>query len=157
MVYEFEESESLIPRIAFIALTLVFTATSVFMLICTQLDLGIGILEAASVITVFAVVVLVSYVVKLRIAVEDEVLTVRMIRKYRIPFSDIIDTKTGDIDVIRNYSGWGLKNVKFKNLICSGYEFGISIKLIGKKVMTISTSRPDELAALLHTDAEEPQ
>jgi hypothetical protein len=151
----FEETESILPRVAFIALVAILIATDAFIGICTQIDeIGTDVWMFAVSTALFTIIILVFFFVKLRVSVDNSIITIRFIKKYEIPFTDIIDLKVGDIDIIRNYSGWGLKGVKFKNLICSGYERGISLKLLGKRVFTLSLNDPDALAALIPDNPE---
>jgi hypothetical protein len=151
----FEEVQSVLPRIAFIALAAILIATDAFIGICTQIDtIGTEIWMFAVTSVLFVVIILAFFFIKLKVSVSDDIITIRFVKKYDIPFSDVIDSKIGDIDIIRNYSGWGLKGVKFKNLICAGYERGISLKLLGKRVFTISLSDPEALSALIPKNPE---
>ena len=150
MAPSYEEIENLIPKNSFIALVSILVATDVFILICTQVEAvptPFWMFTASTMI--FAALILSCFFVKLRITIEDDVIRIRFIKSYNIEFKDIIDHKIGDVSIIRNYSGWGLKNVKFKNLICVGYEMGISFKLMGRKVITISSSDPEKIASLI--------
>jgi len=149
MVPKYEETEFIIPRVAFYALLFIFISTDAFILICTQLNIGTYMWMFYVTTVIFAVIILIFYFIRLKIVIENDVITIKYLKKYIIPFSDIIDFKTGDVNIIKNYSGWGLKNIKFKNFICNGYENGISLKVVGRKVFTFSTSDPEGLAALL--------
>ena len=149
MVTTYEETEFIIPRIAFHALLFILISTDAFILICTQLNIGTDMWMFYVTTIIFTIIILIFYFIRLKITIDNDVLTIKYIKKYIIPFSDIIDLKTGDVNIIKNYSGWGLKNIKFKNFICNGYENGISLKIVGKKVFTFSTSDPEGLAALL--------
>lgn len=150
----FEEKEDILPRDALYALIAVLVATDVFILICTGLDIGTPMWMFYATTAVFAFMILASVFIKMTITVDDENLTVRLIKSHTVPLSSIIDFKVGDVDIVKNYSGWGLKGVKFKNVICIGYERAVSLKLMGRKVITFSTSRPEELVALLPSDAD---
>ena len=146
----YEETESILPRNAFIALASTLIATDIFILICTQIEeisTPFWMFTASTVI--FAIPIIACYLVKLRISIDDDMIRLRLIKTYEIRLDEIIDYKIGDISIIRNYSGWGLKGVKFKNLICVGYDLGISFKIMGKRVVTISTSDPDAVASFL--------
>ena len=150
MANTFEEVQDLIPKSTFLILVAVLTATDVFILVCTFIE-SIGtpfwMFAATSVISV--AIIIFCYFVKLRISVDNDVITIRFLKIYVIKFEDIIDYKLGDLDIMRNYSGWGIKKVSFKNLTCVGYDSGISLKLTGRKVITISLSEPEEFASLL--------
>ncbi|MCK9322370.1 MAG: hypothetical protein RBR05_04315 [Candidatus Methanomethylophilaceae archaeon] len=149
MVPTYEETEFIIPRIAFHALLFILISTDAFILICTQLNIGTDMWMFYITTVIFAVIILIFYFIRLKIVIENDVITIKYLKKYIIPFSDIIDFKIGDVNIIKNYSGWGLKNIKFKNFICNGYENGISLKVMGRKIFTFSTSDPDHLATLL--------
>ena len=150
MAKTFEETQDLLPRNAFVMLTAVLVATDIFLLMCSfigSIGTPIWMFYVSSI--VFAAIILFCFFLKLRIWIEDDVIHIRFLKRYDIPFSDIIDYKTGDVDIIRNYSGWGIKKGTFKNLISIGYDRGVSLKLMGRRVITISVSDPDEFVALL--------
>jgi hypothetical protein len=146
----FEEVQDIIPKNAFVIMTAVLIATAAFMLICTYIEsIGTPLWMFVSTSAIFAGLILFCFLVKLRIYIEDSTIHIWFLKWYTIPFEEIIDHKVGDISIIRNYSGWGIKKVAFKNLICIGYERGVSLKLMGRKVVTVSLSDPDVFASLL--------
>jgi len=98
---------------------------------------------------IFGGVIIFFAALKLRVQIKDSVVTVRFLKRYVIPFGEILDHKVDDIDVVRNFSGWGLKKVTIKNCICAGYEKGIALKVAGRKVIVISLSDPERFASLL--------
>ena len=150
MVAVFEETEDVIPRNSFMALLGILIATSAFMLICTvveSINTPIWMFVASTVI--FTIMILACYFIKMKIRIEDDTIHIQLIKHHTILFSEIIDHKIGDIDIIRNYSGWGFKNVKFKNFICAGYDRGVSLKVMGKRVVTFSVSDPEDFVSLL--------
>jgi hypothetical protein len=150
MAKTFEEIQDIMPRNALLIMIAVLAATDVFILICTFIEsLSTPFWMFAVTSVIFAAIILFCLFVKLRITVEDRVIRARFIKKYVIPFEDIIDHRVGDIDAIRNFSGWGIKKVVFKNLISIGYDRGISLKVKGRKVFTISLSDPEGFASLL--------
>jgi hypothetical protein len=150
MTKTFEEVQDVLPKNSFIAMILVFVSTDVFILMTHFIEsLGTPLWMFAVASVVFAALIAFCILVKLRIVIEDNVLHIRFIKSYVIPFGDIIDYKTGDVSIIRNYSGWGMKKVTFKNLICIGYDEGASLKLMGRRVITISLSDPEGFASLL--------
>jgi hypothetical protein len=150
MTKAFEEIQDIMPRQAFIIMAAVLIATDLFILICLFIEsVGTPIWMFAVTTVLFAAIIIFLYFVKLRISIEDDVIYLSLLRKYIIPFGEVIDKKTGDIEIIRNYSGWGMKKVVFKNLICIGYDRGVSLKLTGRRVTTISLSDPEMFASLL--------
>ena len=78
-----------------------------------------------------------------------------ILRMYPVPLTNIIDVKTGDIDIMRNYSGWGIKKVRFKTYACPGIDTAVSVKAAGRLVITVTTSDPEGLAAVLRSGAAE--
>jgi hypothetical protein len=150
MTKTFEETQDLIPRNALFIMIAALVATDVFILICCFIEsVGTPFWMFAATSAIFAAVILLCVLVKLKISVHDDTIHIRFIKRYVIPFGEVIDYKVGDIEKIRNYSGWGIKKVTFKNLICVGYDRGISIKLAGRRVYTVSLSDPEGFASLL--------
>ena len=150
MTETFKETQDILPRDAFLIMAAVLIATDLFILACSFIEsISTPLWMFISTSVIFAAIIVFLMLVKLRISVADGVITLRFLKQYVILFEDIIDNKVGDLDIIRNYSGWGIKKVTFKNLICVGYDRGISLKLTGRKVMTISLSDPEGFAALL--------
>lgn len=145
----YEETEFLISKIAFQMLLLILIASDIFILICTQMNIGTEMWMFYIATIVFAAVILLFYLLRLHIIIDDSTITIKYVKKRVVKFTEVIDHKTGDIDVIRNYSGWGSKNVKYKNYICHGYERGISFKLMGRNVITLSSADPETIAALV--------
>lgn len=146
----FEEVQDLLPKSAFLILVFVLVATAAFILICHFIEsIGTSLWMFAVTTVIFVWIIIFCWLVKLRVNIKDDVISIRFIRKYEIPFAEVIDYKVGDINIMRNYSGWGIKKVTFKNLICVGYDNGISMKLTGRRVFTISLSEPEKFASLL--------
>jgi hypothetical protein len=150
MTKTFEEVQDIMPKNAFAIMAAVLIATDAFMFACSFIgSIGTPLWMPTAASVIFAGVILFCLLVKLRVSVEDGVVTVRLLKRYVIPFGEIIDHKTGDVDVIRNYSGWGIKKVTFKNLICAGYDSGVSLKLAGRRVFTFSLADPEGFSSLL--------
>jgi len=146
----FEEVQDVIPRNAFLMMAILLIATDVFILVCCFIDsIGTPIWMFAATSVIFGGIIVFCWQIKLRICVRDNAIQIRFIKRYEIKFEEIIDHKTGDIGIIRNYSGWGIKKVSFKNFICIGYDRGVSLKLTGRKVVTFSISDPEGFVSLL--------
>lgn len=79
--------------------------------------------------------------------VDDESgLTVSYFKKRIYSVDRILDAKKGDIDILRDYSGWGHgTKVKYRTYSVPGEDGAVSVKLGGKEVVTVTTGRPDEL------------
>ena len=56
----------------------------------------------------------------------------------------------GDDDVTRNYSGWGIKKVKFRNYTAHGIEGAVTVKLAGRIVLTMTCIDRDALYDILY-------
>lgn len=150
MTAVYEEIQNVLPKNAFIMLTAVLVATDIFLLICHFIEsIGTPLWMFGATSVIFAAIILFCFFLKLKIRIEDDAVHIRFLKRYDIPFSDIIDYKTGDIDIIRNYSGWGIKKVTFKNLISAGYDQGVSLKLMGRRVITVSVSDPETFVSFL--------
>ncbi|MCL2148877.1 MAG: hypothetical protein FWH47_06025 [Methanomassiliicoccaceae archaeon] len=150
MAKVFEEAQDVLPRDAFLIMASALTATAAFMLVCCFIEpLGVRPWMAAVAATVFAAAIVFCKAVKLRVSVEDGVIRVRLLKGYAIPFGEVIDHRVGDMDEIRNYSGWGTKKVSYKNLVCAGCDRGVSLKLTGRRVLTISLRDPEGFASIL--------
>ena len=146
----FEEVQNLLPKNAFVIMVIVLIATDVFILICHFIEsIGTALWMFAATTVIFAAVIIICWLIKLRIRVENETITIRLIKRYTIPFGEVIDHKVGDVSIIRNFSGWGIKKVSFKNFICAGYDNGVSLKLTGRRVFTFSLSDPEGFVSLL--------
>jgi len=146
----FDEVQNLLPKDAFMIMAAVLIATDAFILFsyfALPVDIQLWIFVVTSVI--FAAVILFCWLVKLRIRIENGTIIIRFIKRHVITFEEVIDHKVGDISIIRNFSGWGIKKVSFKNFICVGYDAGVSLKLTGRKVVTVSLSDPEGFASLL--------
>jgi len=146
----FEEVQDLMPKNVFLIMTAAFSATAVFMLVCHFIEsVGTPLWMFAVTAVIFAALILFCFLVKLRVSIANGVIRIRFIKKYEVRLEEVIDYKIGDTGIVRNYSGWGIKKVTFKNFICLGYDRAISLKLLGKRVFTISLSDPEGFAALL--------
>lgn len=154
MAIIFEDTQDLMPRIPLLFLASILIASEAFLVVCCALDYTswwqAGILAIVSII-VFAF----CYLVKIRITVDDTAVTFRMIKTYTVPFDHIIDVKKGDVDIMRNYSGWGIKKVKFKNYVSHGIDSAVSLKITGRTVITATVSDPDELYNILMANRRE--
>ena len=146
----FAEVQDLMPRDAFMIMAAVLIATDAFVLICSFIEtVNTPLWMFIATSAIFGGMIIFCWAVKLRISVKDNVIFIKLIKQHVIPFEEVIDHKTGDISIIRNFSGWGIKKVSFKNFICLGHDRGVSMKLTGRRVVTVSLSDPDGFASLL--------
>ncbi len=150
----FEETQDLVPRMPLLFLSAILIATEAFIIICCALGFTSW-WQAGVLAGIFAVLYAFCNFVKIRIVVDEKNITFRMLNTYSVPLDNIIDVKKGDIDIMRNYSGWGIKKVKFKNYVSHGVDSAISAKITGRMVVTATTARPDELYDILMANRRE--
>ena len=156
MSADFEEHDRIFQQMPYIFMVGVFAAASAFIAVCAALGVGgtpWWMFYTTAIITAF--VAAFCRWLSVRILVEDGVFNSGILRMYPVPLTDIIDVKTGDIDIMRNYSGWGIKKVRFKTYACPGIDTAVSVKAAGRLVITVTTSDPEGLAAVLRSGAAE--
>ncbi len=149
MAIQFEETQDLIPETPLKILLACMGATVIFMVACYAAGIITASWQPALMALIVGVAAVIVIFIKLRIVVDEENITVGFIRKYRVPLAHIIDVKKGDIDVARNYSGWGIKKVKFRNYTTNGIDGAVTIKLAGRNVLTMTCEDPDTLYDIL--------
>lgn len=152
----FRESRPILPRKLFMILALVLVATVAFMAIMRYLmrtDMPDWSLPVT--IALFAILLVACAVPKLTVeCFPDRISITYFFRKTEIPFDQIIDKKCGDTNQIRNYGSWNIKGVKHKFYSVIGDDMGVAMKLMGKKVVVVSTERMDELFNLIPVSKE---
>lgn len=147
----YQESRMLLPKNLAIMLVAVLIITWVSFLVTklTYYDgipmlaiYGFGIITAIASILVFAM--------RFGISVYgDRVEIWYIVSKTVIPIAEIIDTRTGELNLIKNYSAWNLKGVKYRTFSAVGEDLGIGLKVTGKRVFYMSSKDPEAIAALL--------
>ena len=60
-----------------------------------------------------------------------------------------------DENIIKNYSDWTLKGVKYKTYSVIGLDLGIGLKVTGKRVFFMSAEDPERIASLLPKEEKE--
>ncbi len=150
MAIQFEETQDLIPETPLKILLACMGATLVFMVACYFAGIITASWQPAIAAFIVGVAAVLVIFVKLRIVVDEENITVGFIRKYTVPLAHVIDVKKGDIDVARNYSGWGIKKVKFRNYTTNGIDGAVTIKLAGRNVLTMTCKDPDTLYDIIY-------
>ena len=153
MAVQFEETHRYLDKESFTILLIALAATDVFVLIC----FAVGWMEEAwmpaSVIAVSAVGLFFAFFLRLTVVVEDGELRVTFfIRTRKYPQKRILDVKKGDIDILRDYSGWGHgTKIRYRTYAVPGIDDSVSVKLGGKEVLTVTTERMDELFDLIYS------
>lgn len=133
----FDERAPLLPRpLSYIVLAVLAT-TAVFIVISgSKMDSVLIVLTVA----IFAVAILISWFAELRVSVYDDCVVVRnVIREQKYDRDDILDKRCGELSDIRSYSPWSLKGVKHQSFSRVGEDYGVAIKLKGKRVVVISS------------------
>ncbi len=151
------ESRVVLPRNLTIILTLVLLATWAFMTGYKYLyypDIPDAAIIGSGI--VFIIGCAICFLWKFSITVYDD----RIEMKYAfmttsIPKEQIIDTRVGELNIIKNYSDWTLKGVKYKTFSAIGEDMGIGLKVTGKRVFFMSTTDPEAIAALLPKEKKE--
>ncbi len=144
MAVDYEETELLFPRPAFIALAGTLIATDVFILLTIFWNLGTNWAEFIFATILFAAVIFGCAVARIRIRIADGQLTIRQTRKLTIQLSEIRDWRTGDIDIIKNYAGYGFKKAKYKTYVCAGIDTAFSLKA-GRYVVTATSRHVEDI------------
>ena len=147
----FSESRPLIPRNLSLIITAVLVCTIVFMAISPGLfDVDMPSWAVPVMCAVTAVAVAVCFLSYLKVEVDGETLRIfYIVVKVEIPLDQIIASRHGEINHIRNYGGYNLKGIKHKNYAALGEDYGVAMKVKGKRVVSISSARSEELFALL--------
>lgn len=147
----FEESRPIMPRSLSVITAAVLIATAAFMAVygaVVDTDMPSWAVPAISV--AFAVVIVLCLVLRMELAVTDDgVAIVYAFKRTEIGADEIIDMRFGDLGDIRNYANWNLKGVKHSSFSCIGDEGGIALKLLGKRVVVVSTEDPEAVSKLI--------
>ena len=147
----YQESRMLLPKNLAILLAAMLIITWVAMLV-TKLFYYQGMSMTAILIcgVFFAACVLICFGARFTTTVYDDRIEIfYIVKKTVIPKSEIITTRVGELNIIKNYSDWTLKGVKYKTYAAAGEEMGIGLKVTGKRVFHLSSKDPEAIAALL--------
>ena len=148
---EYQESRMILPKNLAIILSLVLAATWLSIVV-TRYVYYSGIPESAIIIVgvVVIIAVILAFVLRFRITVyPDRIDIMYIIRTTSIPKEQVIDTRVGELNVIKNYSNWTLKGVKYHTYSAIGEDMGIGLKVTGKRVYYLSSKDPQAIADLL--------
>lgn len=153
----YQESHMVLPKnLAFITAG-IFAATLLFMIVykfAFYPDM-----PAVAIVCVaisFILVCLVCFLLKFTVSVYDDRIEMRYaFSTTSIPREQIIDTRTGELNIIKNYSDWTLKGVKYKTYSVIGLDLGIGLKVTGKRVFFMSAEDPEHIASLLPKEEKE--
>ncbi len=153
----FLESRPIMPRNLSILLAAVLIATLAFMLFYKYVyypdlpDLAIAACAIAFILGIAA-----SFLLYFKTEItEDSIVFTYMFRRTEVRKEEIIDTRTGELNIIKNYSNWTLKGVRYKTFSAIGEDLGVGLKITGKRVIFFSTKDPDTIASLLPKEEQE--
>ncbi len=152
MVLEYEESRRYLTHEQFVILMLTLAATVVFALVCFATGIVKELWMVACLVLVCGVGALFGAFLSFSVRIEDGNITVRMIRKVVFEEKRILDVKKGDIDILRDYSGWGRGNkIRYRTYALPGIDGAVSVKLGGKEVLTFTTENPDRVYDIIYS------
>ncbi len=150
----YQESHPVLPRNLSIILTIVLAATWLFMIVYKFVyypelpDLALIVTGVA-----FAIACVMCFLMNFSVRVyEDSIEMKYLFFRVQLPKEQIIDTRTGELNIIKNYSDWTLKGVKYKTYSVIGLDLGVGLKVTGKRVFFFSAEDPEAISALLPKD-----
>ncbi|MBR6214196.1 MAG: hypothetical protein IKQ67_06100 [Candidatus Methanomethylophilaceae archaeon] len=147
----YQESRMILPKNLAILLAAMLVITWVAMLV-TKLVYYQGMSMMAIIIcgVFFGICIIACFAARFTVTVYDDRLEILyVIRKTVIPKSEIITFRIGELNIIKNYSDWTLKGVKYKTYAAVGEDMGIGLKVTGKRVFHLSSKDPEAIGALL--------
>jgi len=151
MESSYQESRMLLPKNLAILLSAMFVITWIAMIVTKLVyyqDVSTVAIIAIGVF--FAVCIVMCFAARFSVTVYDDRLEIfYIVKKTVIPKSEIITTRVGELNLIKNYSDWTLKGVKYKTYAAVGEDMGIGLKVTGKRVFHLSSKDPEAIAALL--------
>ncbi len=148
---QYQETRMILPKNLAIILSLMLVVTWLSIVV-TKYVYYSGIPDSAiiSVGAAAAVAIILVFVMKASTTVyPDRVDIMYIIRTTSIPKEQIIDTKVGELNIIKNYSNWTLKGVRYHTYSVIGEDMGIGLKVTGKRVYFLSSKDPQAIADLL--------
>ncbi len=151
----FQESRMVLPKNLTLLLTAVLIVTIISMAF-TKLWYYQAMNEWAiyACAIIFAIAIAVCFLMRYSVTVyEDKIEVFYIAKKTVVPMDEIIDTKVGEISIIKNYANWNLKGVKYRTYSAVGDDYGVGLKLTGKRVLYLSSKDHEALYALLPKEA----
>lgn len=147
----YRESRPLLPRNLTYLVAVVLVATLAFMAYSQyvlETQMASWMLPVSAV--VFVVVIVILFVLRLDLEVyDDRVEITYLFRRSVIEGREVIDVRKGELSDIKNYGNWNLKGVKHRTYSRVGDDEGVAMKLLGKRVVVVSTSEPDTVFGLI--------
>ena len=148
----YREDRPLMPRNLSLIVAAVLASTLVCMLFCGPSVPSWTIAASAA---IFAAAILICFATKLDVSVyPDRVEILFVTKRIVISREEILDKRAGELGDIRSYSNWNLKGVKHQNFSRVGDDDGVSLKLMGKRVVTVSSADCRSLLDAIPTEGE---
>ncbi len=147
----YRETRPILPRnLAYLAAAILI-ATLAFMVFSQYvLDTQMPSWTIPASAAIFAVIIVLLLILRLDLEVYgDRVEISYMFRRTVINGGEVIDVRQGDLTEIRNYGNWNLKGVKHRSFSRVGDDEGVAMKLMGKRVVVVSTSEPEKVSGLI--------
>lgn len=145
----YRESNPILPRNLTYIVAIVLIATLAFMALSDPV-MGDGppVWMTAVSAVVFVIVIAILLILRMDVDVfDDRIEVVYAFRHIRVEGREVIDVRHGDLGDIRNYGNWNLKGVKHRAYTRIGEDGGIALKLLGKRVVVLSSADPEALFA----------
>ncbi len=147
----YRETRPILPRnLAYLAAAILI-ATLAFMVFSQYvLDTQMPSWTIPASAAIFVVIIVLLLFLRLDLEVYgDRVEISYMFRRTVINGGEVIDVRQGDLTEIRNYGNWNLKGVKHRSFSRVGDDEGVAMKLMGKRVVVVSTSEPEKVSGLI--------
>jgi len=147
----YQETHTILPKNLSIILAAILGATWLFMAVYKYMFYpDIPDMAVFGTLIVFAIICLICFLMRFSVDVFDDRIEMKyLFMTTSIPKEQIIDTRIGELNIIKNYSDWTLKGVKYKTYSVIGLEMGIGLKVTGKRVFFMSAEDPEKIASLL--------
>lgn len=148
------ESRPILPRMLTYIMAAVLMSTVAFMVFSEYIlrtDMPSWAIPVVA--AVFVIIIVASYMMRFTVNVGDDAIEIRYaVKKMRIPLDEVIDSRVGELALIRNYDRWSLKGVKHKAYMAIGEDDGVALKLTGKRVLVLSSTDAESLYAAVPKD-----
>ncbi len=147
----FVESRTIMPKNLAIIVALMLLAAWASMIVTKYLyyeDMSLAVIAICG--AAFLITIVICFLLKFSVEIyDDRIEIIYIFRKTVIPKEQIIDTKSGELNVIKSYTAWSLKGVKYHTYSAIGEDLGVGLKVTGKRVYYLSTKDPDAMLSLL--------
>jgi hypothetical protein len=147
----YQESRMIVPKNLAILMAVMLIVTWASMLF-TRYVLNISMPELALWISgaFFIVAILLIFAMKYSLKVyDDRIEAFYIFRTTTLMKSDILETKSGELNIIKSYTPWSLKGVRYRTFSAIGDEMGVGLKMKGKRVYYLASVDPEAVLALI--------